>query len=181
MSETIVFTPLPVATGTPPPGWVEENGRFIPFWYSRTGVIVKWSVFLGLFTILSLYLLFGYMHAKRRLKRGQLPAKGTRWLCNRSELARVDPRYAVAAQPRGYYTYRPDQYNMQPNMPPPPPMYDPGAPRPPIYDGPQGGSKVDPAQTSAPPYPSYQQPAPQPVVNNTTGGSNNPYLNQNRP
>lgn len=35
MSETIILTPLPLATGTPPPGWVEENGRFIPFWYSR--------------------------------------------------------------------------------------------------------------------------------------------------
>lgn len=70
------------------------------------------------------------------------------WLISRSELARVDPRYAFPQS--SYTTYRPEyanqqQYHMQGNMPPPPPMYDPSG-RPPMYDGPAGGTKTAPSQ-----------------------------------
>ncbi len=101
----------------------------------------------------------------------------------RTELARVDPRYAYATQPGGYNTYRPDYYGMQ-NMPAPPPVYDPNAPRPPVYDGPDGGSKVAPSQwTSQPAHqPEHEEfqapPGPPPtaaVTANNTGASNNPY------
>lgn len=70
-----------------------------------------------------------------------------KWLISRAELARVDPRYAFPQS--NYRTYRPEyanqQYNMQGNMPPPPPMYDPSG-RPPMYDGPAGGTKTAPSQ-----------------------------------
>jgi len=56
-----------------PPGFVEEDGRSVPFWFTRTGVIVKWSVCLGLLVILGLYLFFGYQHAQRRLRKGLKP------------------------------------------------------------------------------------------------------------
>lgn len=66
------------------------------------------------------------------------------WLISRAELARVDPRYAYP-QPAQYTTYRPEYYNMQPNMPPPPPMYDPAG-RPPMYEPPPQGTKAAPNQ-----------------------------------
>ncbi|KAJ9132982.1 hypothetical protein NKR23_g11064 [Pleurostoma richardsiae] len=172
-----------------PYGFVEENGRLVPFWYSRTGVIVKWSVFLGLFTIIGLYLLIGYTHAKRRMRKGLPPLAYHRWLVSKAELARVDPRYAYP-QPAGYSNYRPDYYGMQPQpFAAPPPVYDPNAPRPPIYDGPEGATKVAPSQYgNQPTYRPADQdqapmgddfappPGPPPAVTaNHTGSSNNPY------
>jgi hypothetical protein len=65
------------------------------------------------------------------------------WLVSRTELATVDPRCAYAARPGGYATYRPENYNMTAM---PPPIYDPNAARPPMYEGPDGASKVDPSQ-----------------------------------
>ncbi len=71
------------------------------------------------------------------------------WLLSRYERAQVDPNYAYP-QPV-YGVYRPvygnttgggaEYYGMH-SMPPP--VYDPS--RPPVYDGPPGGSKVDPVQ-----------------------------------
>lgn len=127
------------------------------FWYSREGYIVKWSIFLGLVGIIAIYIIGGYIHAKRRLKKGLLPLGYHRWLVSRRDLARVDPRYAVpnnAWYRPGYHNnayYNNPQnpngnyYGMNSNMAPPPPMYDPAG-RPPVYDGPEGGSKVAPNQ-----------------------------------
>lgn len=108
------------------------------------------------------------------------PLSPQQWLINRAELARVDPRYAYP-QPSSYTTYRPEYYNMQPNMAPPPPMYDPRG-RPPMYDGPQGGTKTAPSQwTQGPTHrpdeeygaPSGPPPAQRLAPENT--GSTNPY------
>jgi len=99
----------------------------------------------------------------------------------------VDPRYAYAAQPAGYNTYRPDYYNMQNvnNMPPPPRMYDPNAARPPVYEGPAGATKVAPSQWGNEPAhrpadaddyaPPPGPPPPAAMGANHTGSSNNPY------
>ena len=40
---------------------------------SQTGVIVKWSLFLGLLVFITLYLLIGYTHAKKRIRKGLPP------------------------------------------------------------------------------------------------------------
>jgi len=59
-----------------PDGWViDDDGVARPWWYSRTGYIVKWSVFFGLVTVVGLYLLLGYLHAKRRLRKGLVPLR----------------------------------------------------------------------------------------------------------
>ncbi|KAH8682502.1 hypothetical protein BX600DRAFT_45820 [Xylariales sp. PMI_506] len=134
-----------------PLGFVEVNGRVVPWWDTRTGLIVKWSIFLGLIVIMFAYLIGGRWHARRRINKGLAPMAYHRWLIPRAELARVDPRYAY---PEATYTnYAPGAagyYGMQPM---PPPVYDPN--RPPVYQGsempPTGATKVDPAQEYAPP------------------------------
>ncbi|EEY17597.1 conserved hypothetical protein [Verticillium alfalfae VaMs.102] len=140
------------------------------------------------------YLIGGYLHAKRRLKKGLLPLAYHRWMVRRAVLAQVDPRYGRPHQQPAYYaTYRPGYgeayaqgqghggYGMQ-NMPPPPPMYDPSSARPPMYVPPEGGSKVDPSQTYG--RESYAPPAGPPppqqqtgVATNTTGNTN-PFLDR---
>ncbi|KAH8899229.1 hypothetical protein GQ53DRAFT_303962 [Thozetella sp. PMI_491] len=124
---------------------VNDDKCFVPFWYTRTGIIVKWSLFLGFTVIIGLYILIGYIHAKRRLRKGLVPLAYHRWLVSRSALARVDPRYAYP-QAAGYQPYNPNSYGM--NWVPPPPVYDPNATRPPMYNGPgpEGSTKVDPSQ-----------------------------------
>ncbi|KAI0881441.1 uncharacterized protein GGS22DRAFT_58125 [Annulohypoxylon maeteangense] len=132
--------------------YVEENGRYVWFWYTRTGVIVKWSLFLGITILLALYLILGRMHAKKRVNRGMKPMAYHGWLLSRQERAGVDPRYAW---PQSSYTNYPapgygpppgGAYGMHAM---PPPVYDPNN-RPPMYEGgppPFGGTKVDPMQT----------------------------------
>lgn len=118
--------------------------------------------------MISLYLILGYAHAKRRMNKG-LPPLGyhrvsrtvprnpnflasrarnhtdtparPQFLVSRAQLARVDPRYAYP-QPAAYGTYYPQNagYGMYAM---PPPVYDPNAPRPPMYDG----AKIDPNQS----------------------------------
>lgn len=44
--------------------------KLTPF---QTGVIVKWSLFLGLIVVIGLYFLFGYLHAQKRLREGLPP------------------------------------------------------------------------------------------------------------
>jgi len=98
----------------------------------------------------------------------------------RQELAKVDPRYAYAAQPVGLTNYQPEYYGMQAM---PPPVYDPKAPRPPVYEGPDGAAKVAPSQFGNKPTDGpeddeeYQAPpGPPPAVSaDHTGSSNNPY------
>ncbi|KAI1375444.1 hypothetical protein F4677DRAFT_137918 [Hypoxylon crocopeplum] len=134
--------------------YVEENGREIWFWYTRTGVIVKWSIFLGITILLALYLVLGRTHAKKRVRKGLKPLAYHSWLLSRQEKAGVDPRYAWPQA--SYSNYQPgpgygsNAYGMHPM---PPPVYDPSG-RPPMYEGgppPMGGSKVDPIQTGVEP------------------------------
>ncbi|PSR87417.1 hypothetical protein BD289DRAFT_482150 [Coniella lustricola] len=134
---TLVQRQTAATTTEVPAGFVEENGRLVPFWYTRTGEIIKWSVFLGLFVIFMVYWIVGYAHAKRRIRRGQAPMAYHRWLISSNTPSQGYPTYRAELQPQ--------YYNMQPNMVPPPPMYDPAG-RPPIYEGPAGGSKAAPSQ-----------------------------------
>lgn len=181
-----------------PDGFVDEDGLYVPFWYTKTGIIVKWSLFLGFLAILFAYLILGYMHAKRRIRRGLLPLAYHRWLVSRSDLARVDPRYGRYYQPD--YRAQAD-YSSAGMVPLPPPVYDANAPRPPKYDantlhppmydgrspGLAGATKVDAGQwrSEATRRPGEQQgddeyeapagPPPSAMRPQNTGSSNNPY------
>ncbi|KAK0733520.1 hypothetical protein B0T26DRAFT_619218, partial [Lasiosphaeria miniovina] len=128
-------------------GFIDEDSCYVPFWYTRTGVIVKWSLFLGLTMAIALYLLVGYLHAKKRLQKGLPPLAYHRWLVSRAERGRVDPRFQPPnATVRPYYynaNGQPiDMYTM------PPPVYDPNTARPPNYEGPPpaGSTKANPSQ-----------------------------------
>lgn len=169
-----------------------ENDEFlvddgqVPFWWTRTGQIIRWSIFFGIFFLFMAYMAIGYWHAKRRINKGLRPLAYHRWLLNREQRARYDPNYQ---NPSVYYNTYPggQQYGLQ-NMPPP--MYDPNAPMPPTYQPPAGATKVDPSQWRSEPTrrpaesgeaaPSYDAPqGPPPAVQaNHTGAStvsNNPY------
>ncbi|KAK7744086.1 hypothetical protein SLS53_003604 [Cytospora paraplurivora] len=175
-----------------------DDDTIVPFWYTSTGHIVRWVIFLCILVLFLAYVLGGYIHAKKRMRKGLPPLAYHRWLVPRHELARVDPRYALPPQHPMYaaaaanntnYHYRPGyqnqydpSYNMQSNMPPPPPMYDPNAPRPPMYEAPQGGTKMAPNQEyEAPPGPppppavaatGTAEAAAQPVRRDDTGSTN---------
>lgn len=162
---------------------IEDDG----FWWTRTGQIVRWSVFFGLMFILFAFMGLSYWHAKRRIRKGLVPLRYHRWLLNREQRAQYDPSYQ---NPQVFYTAYPRpgaQYGMHPM---PPPVYDPNG-QPPTYQGPAGGTKVDPSQWRSEPTrrpaesgeqaPEYEAPpgAPPAAVHaNHTGGStvsNNPY------
>ncbi|KAH6657889.1 hypothetical protein BKA67DRAFT_202062 [Truncatella angustata] len=158
-----------------------ENDREVPFWWTRTGVIVKWSIFLGFTVIFLAWIVGGSIHAKRRIRKGLKPLGYHRMFVSRNELARVDPAYAYPQATYMHYQPGPGYYGMQ-SMPPPP-VYDPN--RPPMYPGgpmpmPQGSSKIDPEQAGGgyapppgPPPPAAQNPQ-------RTGGSNNPFADPPR-
>ncbi|KAI3338154.1 hypothetical protein F4824DRAFT_459874 [Ustulina deusta] len=126
-----------------------DDGDYVWFWYTTPGIIIKYTVFFAFLLLLVGWVVGGRMHAKRRLRKGLKPLKYHAWLLSRYERAQVDPNYAYP-QPV-YGVYRPvygnttgggaEYYGMH-SMPPP--VYDPS--RPPVYDGPPGGSKVDPVQ-----------------------------------
>jgi hypothetical protein len=158
------------------------------FWWTRTGQIVRWSIFFGIFILFLAFMMIGYWHAKRRIYKGLPPLAYHRWLLNRHQRARYDPSYQ---NPHVFYNNYPPpggQYGMHPM---PPPMYDPNAPQPPTYQPPAGASKVDPSQwrseptirpaESGEPAPDYEAPPgppPAAIHANHTGTStvsNNPY------
>jgi len=156
------------------------------WWYTNTARIVKWVVFFGIFGAFIAFMVFGRMHARRRIRKGLAPLAYHRWLLNREERARYDPNFQ---NPQAVYsTYRPQQYGME-TMPPP--VYDHNAPPPPTYQPPAGSSKVDPSQwrtqptrrpdesnDSAPEYTPPAGPPPPAVQANHTGASassSNPY------
>ncbi|KAK4201773.1 hypothetical protein QBC40DRAFT_48579 [Triangularia verruculosa] len=147
---------------------ISSDTCYVSFWNTKTGIIVKWSLFLGILVFFALYLLIGYIHARKRVQAGLPPLGYHRFLVDRATLAQVDPRYRY---PQSSFTpYTPynqgypngngdgyQYYHMQ-GMPPPP-VYDPNAPRPPVYEPPAGATKVgeennvnvNVATTSSPP------------------------------
>ncbi|KAK0630166.1 hypothetical protein B0T17DRAFT_506659 [Bombardia bombarda] len=132
-------------------GFLDEESCYVPFWYTKTGIILKWSLFLGFTVVVGLYLLLGYLHAKSRLRKGQVPLAYHRWLVSRAELARVDSRYQPPQADAYLYTSNSQIYGMQAM---PPPVYDPTTPRPPMYEqGPPdgGATKLDPSPRAAEP------------------------------
>ena len=92
-------------------------------------------------------LLISYSHAKRRIRRGQPPLAYHRWMVNRTpppQRNRFDDPYGYARY-NGNNNGNPDAYPMRGWAPPPPAYTNQEAP-PPVYQPPEGATKVNPDQ-----------------------------------
>ncbi|KAH7076590.1 hypothetical protein BKA63DRAFT_285834 [Paraphoma chrysanthemicola] len=122
------------------------------FWYTDKGQIIKWALLGGLFFLFMAWFIGGYIHAKRRLKKG-LPLLGYhRFLISYSE------RKRHGQVPQNHFTfyehqnpYGPQQpYQQRPGGPyaePPPQYFNNDAP--PQYFAPPGATKVNGNQNAS--------------------------------
>ncbi|KAK8122070.1 hypothetical protein PG984_010740 [Apiospora sp. TS-2023a] len=142
-----------------PPGWVRlSDGRVIPFWHTKTGIIIRWSIFAGLLFITLMWIFVGRWHARKRVAKGLAPMAYHRWLIPRTELAKTDPRYQYPdnVQYMQYPPPPPGAYGMQPM----PPQYQAG-PMPPGVTNRPGEEYAAPP---GPPPPVAQRPGQDPFA-----------------
>lgn len=66
----------------------------------QEGLIVKWSVFLGLMVLITLYITIGYIHAKKRIRKGLKPLAYHRVSCPNLTCPLTVP-------PSSFHSYRP--------------------------------------------------------------------------
>ncbi|KAH6900240.1 hypothetical protein B0T10DRAFT_20657 [Thelonectria olida] len=132
--------------------YLDDDGVY--WWYTDTGMIVKWTVFTTIVVLFMAWLIGGYFHAKKRLQKGMQPLAYHRVLVSRRMRAQYDPNYVPPQPVYGMYAapngYGYPMYNM------PPPVYDPN--RPPMYEPPAGSTKIDPMQDRHYEQPEYQPP-----------------------
>lgn len=110
-----------------------EGPTYDSWWWSPTGMAVRYTVIIFLFASLLLFFLGGYLHAQRRMRRGLPLMRYHAWMVRR---AYRQPQYQhpQAQQQNGY--------PMQGYAPAPPP-YNPYSAPPPAYQPPEGAaSKV---------------------------------------
>jgi len=178
MFSLVVRQTLGSEPNTVPDGTQSDDDNYVPFWWTRTGQIVRWAILIGILVVVFTFLFIGNCHARRRLSRGLPPLRYHRWMLSRNQRARYDPNYAP---PAPYYNpYQREGYNMNAM---PPPIYDPSHPMPPVYQPPTGGTKVAPSQftTSRPvgetdPSPSYEAPpGPPPGAAAQANPADNPF------
>ncbi|KAF2270726.1 hypothetical protein CC78DRAFT_140696 [Lojkania enalia] len=119
------------------------------FWYSDTGVIVKWCILAAIFFFFFAWFVGGYIHAKKRMRKGLPLMRYHRFLVPFRERQRwgQTPQnhftfYAAQpyGQPRPQHGQRPDGTWAEP-----PPMYS-NQDAPPGYVPPPGATKTHPNQ-----------------------------------
>ncbi|ORY00229.1 hypothetical protein BCR34DRAFT_115289 [Clohesyomyces aquaticus] len=113
------------------------------FWYSEKGIIIKWCILTGIFLFFITWFVGGYVHAKRRMRKGLPLLSYHRWLVPYNE------RRRYGQVPQNHFSfYAPNQpYGQRPDgtYPEPPPMYS-GHDAPPGYVPPPGATKAHPTQ-----------------------------------
>jgi hypothetical protein len=146
------------------------------FWYTDTGIIVKWIILASFFLIFFGWFVGGRIHAKRRLRKGLPLLAYHRFLISYSE------RRRHGQIPQNHFTFYQTQNPYAPNAPnlpytqrqdgtwaEPPPLYQ-NTDAPPQYFAPPGATKVNPHQGAqgmempmygAPPQGVAQQAGPQ--------------------
>ncbi|OAL56043.1 hypothetical protein IQ07DRAFT_639667 [Pyrenochaeta sp. DS3sAY3a] len=123
------------------------------FWYTDKGIIIKWVILAAIFVFFMAWFVGGYIHAKRRLKKGQPLLAYHRFLVSYSERK----RYGQAGIPQNHFTFYQTApgYNPHTNGPyqqrqdgawaEPPPLYN-NNDAPPGYFAPPGATKTHPNQ-----------------------------------
>ncbi|KAF2442437.1 hypothetical protein P171DRAFT_433930 [Karstenula rhodostoma CBS 690.94] len=143
------------------------------FWYSDTGIIVKWAILASFFLFFFAWFLGGYLHAKARLRKGKPLLAYHRWLVSYQDRKRygqtMQNQYSYYAQPpyaqqQQAYTPRPDGTWTEP-----PPVYNGDAPPGYMPPPPPGASKMDPNQAPGNVEMGWH-PAPPPMGAQQTGG-----------
>ncbi|KAL8776623.1 MAG: hypothetical protein Q9213_008196 [Squamulea squamosa] len=117
------------------------------WWYSDTAEAIKWAVVAAIIFGIFLFLAGGYIHARRRVRRGQAPLRYHRWLLPRSQRRNVPSRSFT------FYQHQQSPYEMNPYPAPPPAYRNHEGPPPPQYEPPQGASKANPDQHTFSPGP----------------------------
>ncbi|KAL8878470.1 MAG: hypothetical protein Q9198_003723 [Flavoplaca austrocitrina] len=141
----------------------DYDGYHGGWWHSETAEVIRWVIVAALLFGLFLLVAGGYVHARRRVRRGQTPLRYHRWLVPRSH------RRSQPAQPFTFYQHQQNPYEMYPYPAPPPgrtlrfstsmhgtnfiAYHNNGVPPPPRYEPPQGASKMNPSQQTFPPGP----------------------------
>ncbi|KAL8687607.1 MAG: hypothetical protein Q9218_006267 [Villophora microphyllina] len=118
-------------------------------WYSDTGEAIKWAIVAAIFFAIMLYFIGGYVHAKRRARKGQQPLAYHRPSAEPIRNERISASTSWYDPSPSELTDNADDLAYNPNDMPPPPMYEP----------PSGASKANPDQHFAPPSgppPSHQ-------------------------
>ncbi|KAI9744559.1 MAG: hypothetical protein M1818_002088 [Claussenomyces sp. TS43310] len=124
----------------------DGDDDYVSFWWTDRGESIRWAIFASIVGILVLYMVFGYMHAQRRIKKGLPPLTYHRWLLSRRRRARLGPSANIPLP--NYSTHQPNEYYG--SYAPPPPVYDPNFQPPPTYQPPEG-SKTDSSQWQSAP------------------------------
>jgi len=97
---------------------------------------VRYTIIVVLFVSISAFLLGGYWHATRRMRKGLAPLPYHAWMVRR----RAYRPQQHHQQPQAYY--QPYTMHGYPQNSPPPPAYNPYSAPPPAYQPPEGASKV---------------------------------------
>lgn len=98
---------------------------------------IRYTIICVIFASILLYFVGGYLHARRRLRKGLPPLAYHRWMVQRS-VRYQQPVYNPYAQHDPYS----QGYNMPGYQPPPPAYQPPQRDAPPAYTPPQGASKA---------------------------------------
>lgn len=122
------------------------------FWYSDTGIIIKWVILIFFFLLFFGWFIGGYIHAKHRLRKGLPLLSYHRFLVSYS----TRRRYGQAGPPQNHFTFyqTPTPANpayaqrQDPAWTEPPPLYQ-NTDSPPQYYPPPGATKMHPQQGGA--------------------------------
>jgi len=112
------------------------NNTGYSWWWSTTGMAVRYIIVAVIFVTVIAALLFAYTHAQRRVRAGKEPLAYHRWL-----VARRQRRYTSEQSRYAHYAQNPQQAYGMNNYAPPPPAYN-AYDVPPTYQPPDGGSKT---------------------------------------
>lgn len=122
------------------------DGYYDTWWYSDTAIILKWAILAGIVILFLVFFVGSYLHARRRMRKGNPPLPYHRWLVPRAQRARFEPHLAHPDRHAFYQSHQSPYGQAYTMYPVPPPAYNPDFAPPPHYQPPIGASKTDPSQ-----------------------------------